>query len=31
MQLSIDYEIDPNWAKNLNNVCIQGGMNPEFF
>ncbi len=28
--ISIDYEIDPRWAeKNLNNICIQGGMNPE--
>ena len=28
--ISIDYEIDPSWAKNnLNNICIQGGMRPE--
>tara|TARA_Y200000002_G_scaffold377757_1_gene383916 strand:- start:1379 stop:2389 length:1011 start_codon:yes stop_codon:yes gene_type:complete len=28
--ISIDYEIDPLWAKkNLNNICIQGGMKPE--
>ena len=28
--ISIDYDIDPMWAKkNLNNTCIQGGMKPE--
>ena len=28
--LSLDYEIDPVWAKNnLNNQCLQGGMNPS--
>ncbi len=28
--ISIDHEVDPNWAKNnLNNVCIQGGMSPK--
>ena len=28
--ISIDYEVDPLWAKsNLNNICIQGGMSPE--
>ena len=28
--LSLDYEIDPIWAKNnLNKFCLQGGMNPE--
>jgi len=28
--LNIDYEVDPTWArKNLNNVCIQGGMDPK--
>ena len=28
--LSIDYDIDPEWARtNLSNVCIQGGMNPN--
>ncbi len=28
--LNIDYDIDPNWAKeNLKDVCIQGGMNPS--
>ena len=28
--INIDPEIDPMWAKkNLKNVCIQGGMNPE--
>ncbi len=27
--ISIDYEIDPLWAReNIKNVCIQGGMNP---
>jgi uroporphyrinogen decarboxylase len=27
--LSLDYEIDPIWAKNnLNKFCLQGGMNP---
>jgi len=27
--INIDYEIDPVWAKNnLNNTCIQGGMDP---
>ena len=28
--LSLDYEIDPSWAKkNLNNFCLQGGMDPK--
>ena len=28
--LSLDYEIDPEWClKNLNNVVLQGGMNPK--
>ncbi len=28
--INIDQYVDPVWAKNnLNNVCIQGGMNPE--
>ena len=28
--INIDPEIDPMWSKkNLKNVCIQGGMNPE--
>jgi len=28
--LNIDYDVDPEWAReNLNNVCIQGGMNPN--
>jgi uroporphyrinogen decarboxylase len=28
--LSLDYEIDPLWAKdNLKNICLQGGMNPK--
>ena len=28
--INIDPEIDPVWAKkNLKNICIQGGMNPE--
>ena len=28
--INIDYEIDPVWAKNnLNNTCIQGGMDPS--
>ena len=28
--LSLDYEIDPLWAKNnLNQFCLQGGMNPK--
>ena len=28
--LSIDYNIDPEWAaKSLTNVCLQGGLNPE--
>ena len=28
--VNIDYELDPIWAKkNLKNICIQGGMNPE--
>ena len=27
--INIDYEIDPEWAKNnFNNICIQGGMDP---
>lgn len=29
--LSLDYEINPEWAnKNLSNVCLQGGMSPHF-
>ena len=28
--LSIDYGVDPVWAKkNLKNVCLQGGMDPK--
>ena len=28
--ISIDYEVDPEWAKNnLKNICIQGGMDPH--
>jgi len=28
--INLDYEIDPNWAKNnLKNVCLQGGMDPK--
>jgi uroporphyrinogen decarboxylase len=28
--LSLDYEIDPMWAKdNLKNFCLQGGMDPQ--
>tara|TARA_B110000444_G_scaffold242092_1_gene259089 strand:+ start:3533 stop:4543 length:1011 start_codon:yes stop_codon:yes gene_type:complete len=28
--LSLDYEIEPNWAKdNLTNYCLQGGINPS--
>jgi uroporphyrinogen decarboxylase len=28
--LSIDYNLDPNWAlNNLDGVCIQGGMDPK--
>ena len=28
--LSLDYDIDPVWAKNnLNKFCLQGGMNPK--
>ena len=28
--LNIDYNIDPSWAKkNLNNVALQGGLNPK--
>ena len=28
--LSLDYDLDPTWAKkNLSNVVLQGGMNPE--
>ena len=28
--ISIDYDLDPIWAKNnLKNVCIQGGMSPK--
>ncbi len=28
--LNIDYNVNPEWARdNLNNVCIQGGMNPN--
>ena len=30
--INIDQEVDPIWAKrNLNNICIQGGMSPKFF
>ena len=29
--ISLDYEISPEWAyKNLTNVCLQGGMSPQF-
>ena len=28
--LNIDYDINPDWAReNLNNVCLQGGMDPK--
>jgi uroporphyrinogen decarboxylase len=28
--LSLDYEIDPTWAKeNLSNYCLQGGLDPK--
>ena len=28
--ISIDYEVDPEWAKkSLKNICIQGGMDPH--
>ena len=28
--LNLDYDIDPQWARdNLNNVVIQGGLNPS--
>ena len=28
--LSLDYEIDPLWAKNkLSNFCLQGGLDPK--
>ncbi|MDC1096093.1 uroporphyrinogen decarboxylase [Pelagibacteraceae bacterium] len=28
--LNIDYNVDPQWAKdNLNNTCLQGGMDPK--
>ena len=28
--INIDHEVDPLWAKkNIKNICIQGGMNPE--
>ena len=28
--LSLDYDIDPAWAKkNLNNLCLQGGIDPK--
>ncbi len=28
--LNLDYEISPSWAKdNLNNFCLQGGMDPK--
>ena len=28
--LSLDYDVEPSWAKkNLNNFCLQGGMNPK--
>ena len=28
--ISIDNEIDPNWARdNFENICIQGGLNPD--
>ena len=30
--INLDYDIDPKWAKeNLNNVVLQGGLNPEVF
>ncbi len=29
--INIDYDVNPTWAvKNLENTCIQGGMNPKF-
>ena len=29
--VNIDYEVDPLWARNnLKDICIQGGMNPDF-
>ncbi len=28
--INLDYEVDPKWVnKNLNNLCLQGGMKPE--
>ena len=28
--ISLDYEVDPQWAKvNLNNFCLQGGLDPK--
>ena len=28
--INIDYDLDPEWASsNLNNICIQGGMDPK--
>ena len=28
--ISIDYDVDPEWIRqNINNVCIQGGMDPK--
>ena len=28
--ISLDYDIDPNWAKqNLSNVVLQGGLDPK--
>ena len=29
--ISLDYDVDPNWAKkNLSKVVLQGGLNPKF-
>ena len=29
--LSLDYKVNPTWAKNnLKNVCLQGGLDPKF-
>ena len=29
--INIDYSLDPEWArKNLENVCVQGGMDPKY-
>jgi uroporphyrinogen decarboxylase len=28
--INIDYDVDPEWArKNLDGVCVQGGMDPK--